>query len=278
MVHIMLNLRPPIYACFLATCMSVAYAKTVQPLPSCSIAVTTGNLSNVTVNSSTNAKQVLQDTRRSCEPTKLTGTSKAMSVYERDLHRLLLANNPTIVTVTGARLMTWLEDGGRQTLNVNIENKSNFPVPSVKLQLLQKFSGQGFFPTDLIELERPGLYKALGSDRISLSAKQSIAIPVGFVDEIRRRYITNVSDNFCVFDAGIGLSDEDEHRNFAQLRTPGSVHVHVISLTLGADLLTIFEQKLQINSWVNLRFADRNTTGQVWYSSTKSFEDLKCLD
>lgn len=201
-----------------------------------------------------------------------------MSVYERDLHRLLLANNPTIVTVTGAKLMTWLEDGGRLTLNVDVENKSNIPVPSAKVQLLKKFFGKGYLPGDSMALERPGLYRTLGSDHISLPAKQSIALPVGFVDELRKRYITNISDKYCVFDAGIGLSNEDGYLNSAQLGTPGFVAVQAIGLSLGTDLLTIFEQKLQINSWINLRFADRNTTGQVWYASTKRFEDLKCLD
>lgn len=210
---------------------------------------------------------------------------KSVSPYERDMHRILLAKNPTEVVLTNASFSPWLDDGDRVSLNVELSNPRDLPVRAVRADLLNALSGPSFWKLKKFSVDRSQIYRTLGSETINIAAGSSVKLPVAFVDEFLMK-VSQAPEGFCIYDASITANDqfseEYQKQSIAQLmsdeKNSGMASVVTRGIPLRISMESIFEQKLVSHTWVFVAYANKASTAKIWYPSKKKFDTLRCIE
>lgn len=143
-----------------------------------------------------------------CSVKNYYAVRKAMTPYERDLHTLLLFQNPTEFEVTAVDLSSWLEDGGRTSLNVTFSNPRNIPIGSLSVDVLDPKSGASFVALRPFDFARSRIFQLINSKSVSIPANGSTRLPVAFLDEIQNK-LHDIPDGYCAFDASVDTLDKD---------------------------------------------------------------------
>lgn len=223
-----------------------------------------------------------------CSVKNIYAVRKTVSPYERDLHTLLLSQNPTEFKITAVDLSSWLEDGGRTSLSVTFANPRNIPIRSLSVDVLDPKSGASFVALRPLDLARSRIFQLIKSTDVSIPANGSTKLPVAFLREIQEKLHDDVPDTYCAFDASIDTGPTMEDKDFQEarlssLRKP-SLEGGTSSSTLFSGVLlrikttSIFEQKLVSYAWVFVRYADKGSTAELWYPNKKAMGPLSCVD
>lgn len=222
-----------------------------------------------------------------CSVKNIYAVRKTVSPYERDLHTLLLSQNPTKFEITAVDLSSWLEDGGRTSLNVTFANPRNIPIKSLSVDVLNPKSGASFVTLRPLDLARSRIFQLTNSTDVSIPANGSTKLPVAFLGELQEK-LHDVSDAYCAFDASVDTNSKSDDKDF-QEATSSSLRKRPLergasSRTLFSGVLlrikttSIFEQKLVSYVWVFVRYADKGSTAELWYPSKKVMASLRCVD
>lgn len=223
-----------------------------------------------------------------CSVKHIYAVRKTVSPYERDLHTLLLAQNPTEFKITAVDLSSWLEDGGRTSLSVTFANPRNIPIKSLSVDILNPKSGASFIALRPFDLARSHVFRLINSTDVSIPANGSTKLPVAFLREIQEKLHDDVPDDYCAFDASIdtgpAMDDKDfQEARFSSLRKQpleggASSRTHFSGVLLRIKTTSIFEQKLASYAWVFVRYADKGSTAELWYPNKKAMAPLRCVD
>lgn len=222
-----------------------------------------------------------------CSVKNIYAVRKTVSPYERDLHTLLLSQNPTKFEITAVDLSSWLEDGGRTSLNVTFANSRNIPIKSLSVDVVNPKSGTSFVALRPLDLARSRIFQLTNSTDVSIPANGSTKLPVAFLGELQEK-LHGVSDAYCAFDASVDTSSKSDGKDF-QEATSSSLRKQPLergasSRTLFSGVLlrikttSIFEQKLVSYVWVFVRYADKGSTAELWYPNKKAMAPLRCVD
>lgn len=222
-----------------------------------------------------------------CSVKNIYAVRKTVSPYERDLHTLLLSQNPTEFKITAVDLSSWLEDGGRTSLNITLANLRNIPIKSLSVDVLNPKSGASFVTLRPLDLARSRIFQLTNSTDVSIPANGSTKLPVAFLGELQEK-LHDVSDAYCAFDASVDTSSKSDGKDF-QEATSSSLRKQPLeggasSRTLFSGVLlrikttSIFEQKLVSYVWVFVRYADKSSTAELWYPNKKVMAPLRCVD
>lgn len=212
-------------------------------------------------------------------------TRKSVSPYERDMHKVLLARNPTEVALTGATFSPWLDDRGRVSLNVKLSNARDLPVRSVRAELVDAKSGPSFAKLKAFSVERSRIYKTIGAETVSIPAGSSVNLPVAFLDEFLAK-ISPEPEGFCAYDVSLTANDQFSEEYQKQVVTQmmsgetssGATRSKVLGIPLRISMESIFEEKLVSHTWVYVSYVDKSSTGKIWYPSKKKFDTPRCLE
>lgn len=223
-----------------------------------------------------------------CSVQNIYAVRKTVSPYERDLHTLLLSQNPTEFKITAVELSSWLEDGGRTSLSVTFSNPRNIPIRSLSVDVLDPKSGASFVALRPLNLARSRIFRLINSTDVSIPANGSTKLPVAFLDELQEKLHDDVPNTYCAFaasiDTGPTMDDKDfQEATFSSLRKQppqggASSRTHFSGVLLRIRTTSIFEQKLVSYAWVFVRYADKASTAELWYPSKKVLAPLRCVD
>jgi hypothetical protein len=223
-----------------------------------------------------------------CSVQNIYAVRKTVSPYERDLHTLLLSQNPTEFKITAVELSSWLEDGGRTSLSVTFANPRNIPIRSLSVDVLDPKSGASFVALRPLNLARSRIFRLINSTDVSIPANGSTKLPVAFLGELQEKLHDDVPNTYCAFaasiDTGPTMDDKDfQEATFSSLRKQpleggASSRTHFSGVLLRIKTTSIFEQKLVSYAWVFVRYADKGSTAELWYPNKKAMEPLKCVD
>lgn len=222
-----------------------------------------------------------------CSVKNIYAVRKTVSPYERDLHTLLLSQNPTEFKITAVDLSSWLEDGGRTSLNVTLTNPRNIPIKSLSVDVLNPKSGASFVALRPLDLARSRIFQLINSTNVSIPANGSTKLPVAFLGELQEK-LHDVSDAYCAFDASVDTSSKSDDKDFQEatssalqkrpLEDGTSSRILFSGVLLRIKTTSIFEQKLVSYVWVFIRYADKGSTAELWYPNKKAMAPLRCVD
>ena len=223
-----------------------------------------------------------------CSVKNIYAVRKTVSPYERDLHTLLLSQNPTKFEITAVDLSSWLEDDGRTSLNVTFSNPRNIPIKSLSVDVLNPKSGASFVALRPLDLARSRIFRLINSTDVSIPANGSTKLPVAFLGELQEKLHDDVPNTYCAFaasiDTGPTMDDKDfQEATFSSLRKQpleggASSRTHFSGVLLRIKTTSIFEQKLVSYAWVFVRYADKGSTAELWYPNKKVMAPLRCVD
>lgn len=223
-----------------------------------------------------------------CSVKNIYAVRKTVSPYERDLHTLLLSQNPTEFKITAVELSSWLEDGGRTSLSITFANPRNIPIRSLSVDVLNPKSGASFVALRPLDLARSHIFRLINSTDVSIPANGSTKLPVAFLREIQEKLHDDVPDTYCAFDASIDTGPTMDDKDFQEARFSSfrkqpiegvaSSRTLVSGVLLRIKTTSIFEQKLVSYAWVFLRYADKGSTAELWYPNKRAMAPLRCVD
>ncbi len=222
-----------------------------------------------------------------CSVTNNFHGSKQTSPYERDLHKLLLAQNPTEILISKVSLGSWREDRGRVSLDVTFSNPRNIPIKSLKAEVMDPASGNSFAKLRAVDLAQSGIFKVINSRYISIPANSSTTLPIAFVDEIQNK-LHRISDGESAYDASALVSEAHSgeyqvaEQQAVRNRLPGNNGTFSDTRSMGVllrlSMESIFGQKIVSHSWVFMRYADKASSAEIWYPNKKTFAPLTCFN
>lgn len=223
-----------------------------------------------------------------CSVKNIYAVRKTVSPYERDLHTLLLSQNPTEFKIAAVELSSWLEDGGRTSLSVTFANPRNIPIRSLSVDVLDPKSGASFVSLRALDLARSHIFRLINSTDVSIPANGSTKLPVAFLREIQEKLHDDVPDDYCAFDASIDTGPAVDDKDFQEARFSSfqkqpieggaSWRTLFSGVLLRIRTTSIFEQKLVSYAWVFVRYADKASTAELWYPSKKAMGPLRCVN
>ncbi|MGN6828921.1 hypothetical protein [Paucibacter sp. M5-1] len=209
-----------------------------------------------------------------CQNITILGQRNRMSSLEINQERLLLAQNPTEVRVTGAYLQSWLPDSDRISLTLEFENPRNIPIPEIEIDFLDPKSGPSIPMLKPIAFTPSQVYREVGSHKFSLAAGGKTALPVAFLDEIAARHSSD--PDMCAFDAALSLEPPALDSQARMRPSSGAKQTRYLPLLLRVRFKSIFEQRQSSTRWVWIVYG-RGSEGMLfWYPSKKSWNSLVC--
>lgn len=199
-------------------------------------------------------------------------SSLGLNSLEKKREALLVAENPTILKVTGIRFLHWFGDK-EPYLGLQLANLSKLPALDVKVSMLNNSTAATLAKLRPHQFSKSYTLKILEGSLINVGSGGNIEIPIAPLSELKKTInqscITSVGMDYDNTKLSLNSFDENSNSGFASVNRQG--------LYFKVSYKTIFQESVSYIIAMVVDSTDPNAT-LMMERGTGKMVPLKCIE
>ncbi|MEH6435251.1 hypothetical protein [Massilia sp. DD77] len=181
--------------------------------------------------------------------------SSKLNSLERKREALLMAENPTVLELTGIEWTKWFGDG-EPYLTVHLSNRSKLPALNVQVDALNKETGATIASLKPFSFPKSYTMKILADQKINISAGAGWGWPLAPL-----RSVEKIIGSDCITGGGLDFDNTPVHLADSKGVPSGlTIAYNQQAIYLRVSYETIFEEKISFTKSVVIDSAPRSQT------------------